>query len=446
MEIDLLNRECRGSKETMPEQRPRWMQSTIFEASTKWIIAIFATAYLTTLLYFHHASWRDPTSMFFDRSAAYDTKYTDVRFEQSEAFIFDATRSHSAFANNSRSGSITPDICIGIPSVARAGARYLRTAVGSLLEGLTEDERARIHLKVFIANTDPTIHPAYNETWLHDLIDELLLYDLPDDELDWLDHLEGRQKGTFDYRYLLSACQNTSAPNVALIEDDVLAMDGWFQRTMSGLDGIKTKTASGGKDWLYLRLFYTEEFLGWNEEDALSRTLTSMALILAVGVTFISIRTCLPSKQRKDIPNSLLILVTCIFLPLSIVLFFKAGRLTLFPQPSSGVAPMNGYGCCSQGLVFNSEQLPSLLSWLGEAPSGLFFDMQVEKYAEENADLLNRWAIHPSVLQHLGTKSSSNETLKSERAGLVWSFEFEDWDAEQLREEREGEKEELIRT
>lgn len=429
----------------MPEQRPRWMQSTTFETSTKWVLAIFATAYLTTLLYFHHIAWRDPTSIFFDPNAAYDTKYSDVRFKQSETFILDTTRPQFAIANSSRNELSTPDICIGIPSVARAGARYLRSAIGSLLEGLTEDERARIHLKVFIANTDPTVHPAYNETWLHDLADELLLYDLPDDELDRLDHLEGRQKGIFDYRYLLSACQNTSAPYVALIEDDVLAMDGWFQRSMAGLREVETKSAEKGKDWLYLRLFYTEEFLGWNGEDAFARSLWSLALILAVAISFVSVRTCLPSQQRKHMPNSLLILVTCIFLPLSIILFFKAGRLTLFPQPSSGVAPMNGYGCCSQGLIFNTDHLPSLLSWLGEAPSGLFFDMQVEKYAEENADLLDRWAIHPSVLQHLGTKSSSNETLKSERAGLVWSFEFEDWDAEQLREERESGKEELIR-
>lgn len=46
-----------------------------------------------------------------------------------------------------------------------------------------------------------------------------------------------REKALFDYTYLLKACQAVNASYVAMLEDDVLALDGWYHRTRQALAG-----------------------------------------------------------------------------------------------------------------------------------------------------------------------------------------------------------------
>lgn len=74
-------------------------------------------------------------------------------------------------------GSDYPQICLGFATIARKGARYFKSAVGSVLEGLSEEERADIHLILSIAHTDPSQHPAYYESWFHKVADQVLVYD-----------------------------------------------------------------------------------------------------------------------------------------------------------------------------------------------------------------------------------------------------------------------------
>lgn len=145
-------------------------------------------------------------------------------------------------------------LCVGIPSVAREGVTYLRTAVGSLLGGLTTEERNNIYLMVFLPHSDPTIHPAYKENWLYDLADQVLLYDLPEDKMKHIAALERdaglfREKGLFDYTYLLKACHSRQTPYVAMFEDDIVAMDGWYHRTITGLDKAQTESVLKKASW-----------------------------------------------------------------------------------------------------------------------------------------------------------------------------------------------------
>jgi hypothetical protein len=44
-----------------------------------------------------------------------------------------------------------------------------------------------------------------------------------------------REKGLYDYIYLLKPCEATGASHIAIYEDDVVAMDGWYHRTRSGI-------------------------------------------------------------------------------------------------------------------------------------------------------------------------------------------------------------------
>ena len=58
-----------------------------------------------------------------------------------------------------------------------AALRYLFVAVlGSLLEGLTPAERARLHIVLFLAHTDPSVHPFHDAPWTRQLPDTLLDY------------------------------------------------------------------------------------------------------------------------------------------------------------------------------------------------------------------------------------------------------------------------------
>lgn len=204
----------------------------------------FAVLYLAAVYYLHYISSRDPTSIFFDPQHAYEPSYSVVRQNEAKAFIRENSQSRMSQVERQKK------MCIGIPSIAREGASYLETSVGSLLDGLTKEERDDIYLIVFIPHTDPKVHPAYTQNWLYNLTDHVLLYDLPSEEMQHISGLEKgaghREKGLFDYAYLLKACYAAETPYIAMFEDDIVAMDGWYHRTLAGLD--KASTLSAQKD------------------------------------------------------------------------------------------------------------------------------------------------------------------------------------------------------
>jgi hypothetical protein len=219
-------------------------------SSTGRLLLVFLGIYLLAALWLRHFySYRDPTSFFFDPVNGYNTGYSDIRTKQADDYIDSLSDSHVFVEHNS-----TPSMCVGVVSVARPNSvRYFRTTVGSLLEGLHPDERRRIHLVLFLAHTDPTVHPAHNEPWFRKVADRVLEYDLPAWDIEHLEDLEKekglfREKGLFDHKTLMQACLDADTPYMALIEDDVLAMDGWFHRTEAALQEIERRQEEMGKD------------------------------------------------------------------------------------------------------------------------------------------------------------------------------------------------------
>lgn len=62
--------------------------------------------------------------------------------------------------------------------------------------------------------------------------------------------------------------------------------------------------------------------------------------------------------------------------------------------------------------------------------------MLTEDYANEDGE--QRWALTPSVLQHIGTKSSKNSRDNGEDTiNTIWNFAFERNEAKALRKEHE---------
>jgi hypothetical protein len=203
----------------------------------------FAIFYMSLVWYCRRNYYRDPTSAFFDPALGYRQHYSEIRQHEAESFIQSAAEKPFHRSNN----TVTPALCVGIATIKREGARYFHTSIGALLHGLTDTERQAIHLITLIAHTDPTVHPAYSETWLHNVADDILIYDLSPEQAEHVKVLEGeqglfREKALFDYQYLLNACYKIGAPNIIMIEDDVLPQNGWYSRTIEALHVAQIQT------------------------------------------------------------------------------------------------------------------------------------------------------------------------------------------------------------
>lgn len=154
-----------------------------------------------------------------------------------------------------------------------------------------------------------------------------------------------------------------------------------------------------------------------------------------------------PSPLRKLIPPSTIFFICTIFIPLCILLFFASGRVSMLPLPA-GVNLMPKFGCCSQSFVFPTSRAPDLINYYESKKVG-FVDVLTEEFADRRNDGGGgggseeelRWALTPSVMQHVGRKSSKGddfgEAAKYDRsvAEKLWNFEFEGNDAGGLREE-----------
>jgi GR25 family glycosyltransferase involved in LPS biosynthesis len=331
----------------------------------------------------------------------------------------------------------------------------LRTAVGSLLEGLTPEERSEIDFKVFIPHSDPTVHPSYTEDWLPSLVDDIVVYNVDDRQMEQIRVWEAeaglfREKGLYDYSYLLKACYKQGTPYIAMFEDDVVAVDGWYHRTQAALEQAEALAAlkSASPDFLYLRLFHTEEFLGWNSEEWKTYVVYSALFVALPVVALTAIRRMGPHGKR--IASDRVIFAS---VPISIalvVILFSLGRVTVRPPPD-GVIEMPRYGCCSQGFVFPREKAMTLVRWFEEKHVG-FVDVLTEEYADQHNEL--RFAIVPSVIQHVGRKSSKIDDYGPDsKHGLsvaekIWNFRFEKYQPEKLRSEHllAAEKKSALRT
>ncbi|EME77406.1 uncharacterized protein MYCFIDRAFT_191517 [Pseudocercospora fijiensis CIRAD86] len=390
----------------------------------------FAMLYGIALLQARKAARRDPTSLFFDPDLGFERLYTAQREAEAHAFIdkWNAMRPYEAKSANQ-------SICIGIPTAQRANASYFETTVGSILAGLSPEERSELYVLPFIAHLDPQKHPAYQTSWLHGATDDVLIYNLERKERNYVAHLEKSEKNhhkksLIDYKYILNACHEVGTPFILIVEDDVLAAAGWYAHLKAAL--ITKVRRSTTESSLYLRLFYTEKNFGWNKEHWLSYLVYSTVVEGLVAGLLVGLRR--RSRTRRLLTPTFCIAILILCIPLLILLFFATGRLTLFPL-SHGLQPMDKYGCCSQALLYPRDQVPGLIDRFEQELSGIKLrkavDALIETYADEMG--LKRWAAIPSPFQHIGTRSGKQiKVEKSTKWGRtsaerIWNLEFESW-------------------
>jgi hypothetical protein len=409
------------------------------------VFLVFAALYCIAIQYFRVVSAPDPSSYFFNVKIGYQRRYTSVRVKEVRDFITKSQNAKSQDAKSQPKASSDPSICLAIPTVQRNGTMYFDLLVGSILDGLSNEERMDIIVLPFIANIDPHAHHAYNETWLHTLADQVFTYEnVPIRDKARMRSQESpdghKKKALFDYSYMMQRCLDTDAPYILMLEDDVIAADGWYRRTKSAVQQMETKAEY--QNSLYLRLFYNTRIQGWNSESWPLYLFWSVVFeFLLIGTLQLLRRISKPATKFLTPRTTLSILL--LYSPACVGLFFAAGRLTVHPNPT-GIHQMNTYGCCSQALLFPRSQVPPLLGYFRKKRTGPR-DELIEAYANRNG--LTRWALTPSVFQHIGARSSKwrgdgSEEI-DERDGLtgperIWNFHFEAWDSQQLSVERGG--------
>lgn len=463
---------------TLFQQNVRLNLPSFTKAQSRFLF-IFVLAYLAILLLLRWRVSHDPGSPFFTVQG-YAPKYSLARLQQAQAFLQSIAQSDIKSikkAKQTNALGTVPRLCIGMPTARRSQEQYVDITIASLFDHLTPQERAQIQFNLLIAHTNPHEHPFYHESAstvnASRLADNVLFY--PDiagsskSKTDRIRQLEEQrkfnEKSYYDYHLLLHQCAASLSPYILILEDDVLAQEGWYARTMDSLQKLDTAAGTSRGEWLYLRLFFTEKFQGWHQEHWPSYLLWSCVTVTLVAVILLFLRLRLSSSSAssslpyprlfpqnpglKDhhilsLPSIFIFSFLCV--PALIILYFAAGPQTVQPlRPGTHV--MNNYGCCSQAFVFRRDMSLKLLDWFDERISADIkatnpnndhgwihlrgaVDSAMEIYSNERN--LQRYALVPSAFQHIGaqtykedTESNAQEYFNVSGARGIWNFGFE---------------------
>ena len=400
----------------------------------------FGLVWLALAAYCRLNFYDDPTSFFHSPARAYETRYSRQRVQEAEEYLRALESQGQDSAPSLPASATRKRLCIGVPSVNRTSESFLTHTLTTLVDKITPEARESIHIVVLLANKSPKDHFAYGQPWLPKLADEVLVYGNPSDHresgyraIDY--NVNGGRRGTgrvenmrLDHSVLVEACRDSSADYFALVEDDVVAAPNWFVKLQDGLQYVEKEAARRSVDWIYLRMFYSEIFMGWNAEEwpSYSKWIFSLytaALVLILAARrYANRRNTWNGAAASNVSNNYIAAsALVIWLPATIALYFMAGRASLHAMNPfrGGVREMPRYGCCAQGLVFPARQLKGVQDLFRNPPYEFAGDQILEGYAGNKG--FSKWALDPSVLQHVGSKQSSSGQGVSE----VWNFSFE---------------------
>jgi len=252
-------------------------------------------------------------------------------------------------------------------------------------------------------------------TWLMELVDNSTSAKelISKEAFQSLQDMEERKqilgaKVMLDYAYALKYAYDTSsAPYIAIFEDDVVFADGWLSRTILGLQKIEKKVKASGKDWVDLRLFNNESNIGF-ASHAIFGNNVPIIIVLTSSTVFGILRLFqLKTNTGRRFITIQLCFIVCVFtIPLFIIAFFQAGKSSILP-PSPGVA-LQPWGLCSQGVVVPRHQVPHLVE---EFRKRNFDQPDIAMKAFANTNGLQRFVLNPVQVQHLGMLTHKNLIL-----------------------------------
>ena len=144
----------------------------------------------------------------------------------------------------------------------------------------------------------------------------MLTYNISKEEFAELHNLEEAKlpgnKSMYVYEYLLDKCLKTNSEWITVVEDDVIARAGWYDKAMTSLENARAQ--AGGAGWLYLRIFYSEIFLGYVSEYWLRHSGATHALFVVLLAAFLEMRRR-SSTLRRHLSNVGVGVLCCCCLP-----------------------------------------------------------------------------------------------------------------------------------
>jgi len=153
-------------------------------------LACTAIIWLSIFAACKHLLWRDPHTAFFSEDGVYDLDYSSFRQAEAHEYIAQAETGAHNRTGTSRIG--TPSICAAITTFNRNGRQYLNETVGSMLAGLTDEERNKLEVQLLFAHVDSTVHPDWNARWL-EAMDQSGTYNVSREDLSRVQEWEAAQ-------------------------------------------------------------------------------------------------------------------------------------------------------------------------------------------------------------------------------------------------------------
>ncbi|CZT22961.1 uncharacterized protein RCC_08669 [Ramularia collo-cygni] len=367
--------------------------------------------------------YRDPGSVFFDKTRAFEQRYSTYRMAEVRQLIHDLKDNSGQQIRREVPGT-NASLCVTSSSVSRKGSSYLETTMVSLLHGLTGAERKDLYINILNAEINPSDHPSWNEAWLHDAVDRFETYSFsgPEEE-EYIKGLSQKgayaEKGIYDYTTALRGCLDSGTPYIAFVEDDVLFADGWMMQALSALGRIPALD-NEHRQWLFMRLFNQERSMGWAGKGIGENHEYLIILGIASGVLLASIVLRQRWRwTRRYLDLETLFVIVTILIPGLVILFYQCGKASLLPR-SPGVFD-EPFGCCSQALIFPRESIPLIIEYMQEQKRGQF-DLMLDQLAAEVG--YSRYAMYPVQAQHIGLESA--RMTERDEAQAIWSMAFED--------------------
>lgn len=84
----------------------------------------------------------------------------------------------------------------------------MKVALASILEGISPQERASIHISLLFANVKHTEHPTWNQPWLRSFVEDAWTYKDYNDRVDdsmmsWITDVSNKRMNFQSYSMLL---------------------------------------------------------------------------------------------------------------------------------------------------------------------------------------------------------------------------------------------------
>jgi len=260
----------------------------------------------------------------------------------------------------------------------KGGENYLTLTIASLLEHMFLSDQERVH--ILIGNMDPysSVHSeAYRFMPIMDVYTHyrtqyisvkeaekqlnINIEPIQDDEIQLNINIEPIQqddemqskldnlyrKQINDYIYILEKCQSLSE-YVLILEDDVYAAQDFYFKIMEITNELKHKD-----DWIFLKLFFMEDFLGWSNDD----------FVFEFGVVVIFGVIAYVACKKLKIKNWWVVFIVGNAGFVGFGTLQLIGKQNIFTLLPSGLSVIE-YTCCSPAHLYKSSKIPDLIKYL----------------------------------------------------------------------------------